>query len=48
VAFRIGVKPIPQGSPGYTNGTDVQFNMGHFSCRMQQHPVSPLAGRAGA
>jgi hypothetical protein len=48
VAFRIGVKPIPQGSVGYTNGTDVQFNMGHFSCRMQQHPVSPLAGRAGA
>lgn len=47
VAFRIGVAPIPQGSPGYTNGTDVQFNLQHFSCRLQAHPVSPVSGAAG-
>jgi hypothetical protein len=47
VAFKIGVAPIPQGKQGYTNGTDVQFNLQHLSCRMQAHPVSPLSGYAG-
>jgi hypothetical protein len=44
IAFKFAPSPLPLGQAGYTNGTDVQFNLQKMVARLEPDAMAPLPG----